>query len=67
MVSLSRNWTLLTLIERFRFFNSQSGRCEQFSFGSCGGNANNFMDQTQCELKCQGKSFIRSAKHNFPV
>lgn len=35
------------------FYNSQSGRCEQFSYGSCGGNSNNFLDRHSCELRCQ--------------
>ncbi|RCN45262.1 Kunitz/Bovine pancreatic trypsin inhibitor domain protein, partial [Ancylostoma caninum] len=34
------------------FFNAQSGQCEQFSYGSCGGNENNFVDRSLCELKC---------------
>ncbi|EYC11231.1 hypothetical protein Y032_0051g2089 [Ancylostoma ceylanicum] len=34
------------------FFNAQSGQCEQFSYGSCGGNENNFEDRSLCELKC---------------
>ncbi|ETN84537.1 Kunitz/Bovine pancreatic trypsin inhibitor domain protein [Necator americanus] len=34
------------------FFNAHSGQCEQFSYGSCGGNENNFMDRASCELKC---------------
>lgn len=35
-----------------RFFNVQTGVCQQFSFGSCGGNANNFPDQINCEAVC---------------
>ncbi|XGW03814.1 hypothetical protein V3C99_015174 [Haemonchus contortus] len=34
------------------FFNAQSGQCEQFSYGSCGGNENNFADRSVCEIKC---------------
>ncbi|KAK6017684.1 Kunitz/Bovine pancreatic trypsin inhibitor domain protein, partial [Ostertagia ostertagi] len=34
------------------FFNAQSSQCEQFSYGSCGGNENNFADRTVCEIKC---------------
>ncbi|WKY11925.1 hypothetical protein Q1695_003474 [Nippostrongylus brasiliensis] len=34
------------------FFNAQSSQCEQFSYGSCGGNENNFLDRTSCEVKC---------------
>ncbi|KAL3085166.1 hypothetical protein niasHS_010235 [Heterodera schachtii] len=35
------------------FFNAQSGLCEQFSFGGCHGNQNNFADQDKCEAKCR--------------
>uniref|UniRef100_A0A0N4Z460 Kunitz/Bovine pancreatic trypsin inhibitor domain protein n=1 Tax=Parastrongyloides trichosuri TaxID=131310 RepID=A0A0N4Z460_PARTI len=34
------------------YFNSQIGKCEQFSYGSCGGNKNNFFDRQSCEAKC---------------
>lgn len=34
------------------FFNAQSAQCEQFSYGSCGGNENNFIDRSTCEIKC---------------
>ncbi|KHJ83485.1 Kunitz/Bovine pancreatic trypsin inhibitor domain protein [Oesophagostomum dentatum] len=34
------------------FFNAQSGQCEQFSYGSCGGNENNFEDRALCEQRC---------------
>ncbi|CCG28204.1 Papilin [Caenorhabditis elegans] len=34
------------------FFNSQTGQCEQFAYGSCGGNENNFFDRNTCERKC---------------
>ncbi|CAI2352529.1 unnamed protein product [Caenorhabditis sp. 36 PRJEB53466] len=34
------------------FFNSQTGQCEQFAYGSCGGNENNFFDRSTCERKC---------------
>ncbi|CAJ0946498.1 unnamed protein product, partial [Mesorhabditis belari] len=34
------------------FFNAQTGQCEQFSYGSCDGNANNFLDRSTCEIRC---------------
>ncbi len=36
------------------FFNKQSGKCEQFIFGGCGGNANNFVDEAACMAECHG-------------
>ncbi|EJW76939.1 kunitz-type protease inhibitor 3 [Wuchereria bancrofti] len=34
------------------FHNSQTAKCEQFSYSSCGGNSNNFPDRHTCEAKC---------------
>ncbi|KAL3986271.1 Kunitz/Bovine pancreatic trypsin inhibitor domain family protein [Acanthocheilonema viteae] len=42
------------------FYNSQTGKCEQFSYGSCGGNNNNFHDRQACERKCSRSDSIRS-------
>jgi hypothetical protein len=39
------------LIPRF-FFNSQTGNCEQFNYGGCGGNANNFSSLAECQNSC---------------
>ena len=33
-------------------FNSQSGRCELFHYGGCGGNLNNFATAEACKTKC---------------
>lgn len=35
------------------FFNTQTNRCEIFTYGGCRGNANNFMSQQQCQTTCQ--------------
>lgn len=39
------------------FYNSQTGKCEQFSYGSCGGNSNNFLDRQICESRCKPGEF----------
>ncbi|XP_076016686.1 tissue factor pathway inhibitor a [Genypterus blacodes] len=37
--------------ERF-FFNIDTGRCDHFVYGGCGGNANNFQTLGECEEMC---------------
>lgn len=40
-------------------FDAKSGKCIQFIYGGCGGNANNFQTQEECENKCKGElSFL---------
>lgn len=38
--------------EQRYFFNSQLGRCDDFDYGGCGGNDNNFVTRQQCENEC---------------
>lgn len=40
------------LIQRF-FYNSETGNCESFVYGGCGGNNNNFESIQECEERCQ--------------
>ncbi|XP_046375932.2 BPTI/Kunitz domain-containing protein 2-like [Haliotis rufescens] len=35
------------------FYNPASGQCEQFLYGGCGGNANNFKTLGECRRVCQ--------------
>ncbi|XP_042890911.1 kielin/chordin-like protein [Penaeus japonicus] len=35
-------------------YNSANGRCEQFVFGGCAGNANNFETPQECQQQCGG-------------
>ena len=37
------------------YFNKNTGRCEDFRYGGCNGNENNFMTKMECEKTCQGK------------
>jgi hypothetical protein len=34
------------------WFNSETGLCEPFLYGGCGGNANNFASQAACRVSC---------------
>lgn len=36
------------------FYNSTATSCEQFIFGGCGGNTNNFETKEKCEATCSG-------------
>nr|XP_020767074.1 pancreatic trypsin inhibitor-like [Odocoileus virginianus texanus] len=34
------------------FHNAETGLCEQFSYGGCGGNRNNFLTKEECVKTC---------------
>ena len=44
--------TTNVLIETF--YNVETGLCEQFVYGGCDGNANNFATREECEATCGG-------------
>lgn len=37
------------------FFNVTSGKCEEFIYGGCRGNGNNYHIKLQCEIDCRSK------------
>ena len=37
------------------YFNKNTGRCEEFTYGGCNGNENRFKTKIECEETCQGK------------
>lgn len=39
-------------LHRKYFFNSETKKCEQFTYGGCGGNDNRFDTQEECEKHC---------------
>uniref|UniRef100_A0A8D0H0G1 BPTI/Kunitz inhibitor domain-containing protein n=1 Tax=Sphenodon punctatus TaxID=8508 RepID=A0A8D0H0G1_SPHPU len=39
------------VFDRF-FYNVRSGKCEQFVYGGCGGNSNNFETLEKCQRRC---------------
>ena len=44
------------------FFNSQTDRCEEFLYGGCGGNANNFLSQEECKKMCSQGNVTEDGK-----
>uniref|UniRef100_A0ABM5EPV0 BPTI/Kunitz domain-containing protein-like n=1 Tax=Pogona vitticeps TaxID=103695 RepID=A0ABM5EPV0_9SAUR len=38
------------------YYNVKSGRCEEFVYSGCHGNANRFRTRTQCIKECAGKN-----------
>ena len=36
------------------YYNTTSQSCEQFNYGGCDGNENNFQDLAACQEACQG-------------
>lgn len=35
------------------YYNQINEKCENFTYGGCGGNANNFEDYDSCSLLCE--------------
>lgn len=38
------------------YFDTTTGLCTAFTYTGCGGNANNFNSEEECDLKCNGLS-----------
>lgn len=38
------------------YFNDESKECEEFVWGGCDGNANNFASKSKCEIRCKDES-----------
>uniref|UniRef100_K1PKN2 Papilin n=1 Tax=Magallana gigas TaxID=29159 RepID=K1PKN2_MAGGI len=42
------------------YYNAQTKECQLFTYGGCGGNANNFRDRKECFTRCMPKDMIRN-------
>lgn len=38
------------------YHNAETKQCEEFTWGGCGGNSNNFDTKEQCEARCVTKA-----------
>ena len=47
------------------FYNQQQGRCEEFIYGGCEGNKNNFKTRDECEKSCGGGVKGKNARVNW--
>ena len=43
------------------FFNSESGECEMFNYGGCGGNENRFDSLQACQSRCDNDGMFQFA------
>lgn len=46
------------------YFNSTSGECEQFTYGGCEGNENNFETRVECQRACRTGPALRHHAHS---
>ncbi|GCC26888.1 hypothetical protein chiPu_0005308 [Chiloscyllium punctatum] len=52
-------------INKRYYFNIFTQKCEEFIYGGCGGNENNFETMKECLAKCKGKVLRPSDLPNF--
>ncbi|XP_057302432.1 agrin-like isoform X1 [Hydractinia symbiolongicarpus] len=62
----SKSCTRNRKVRRY-YYNSFTGRCESFTYSGCGGNANNFNSQQNCEGKCGRTCSISCTDEYKPV
>ena len=46
-------------------YNAVSEKCEEFNFGGCKENRNNYLSQAECETACDGISGTQKRQHKI--
>ena len=55
-------------IQKRSYFNSETNSCEEFLYGGCGGNGNNFLSKEMCEHRCKNRAIPHtSVTDDMPV
>ncbi|XP_037576181.1 boophilin-G2 isoform X1 [Dermacentor silvarum] len=49
------------------WFNAETNQCEEFYFGGCSGNANNFQTKELCEKTCMGDQDQNNQRHRRAI
>ncbi|CAE1312378.1 TFPI2 [Acanthosepion pharaonis] len=49
------------------YYNSETGICEEFNYGGCKGNKNNFLTEKSCQLICIEGSINRPVECKLPL
>ncbi|XP_056003583.1 tissue factor pathway inhibitor 2-like [Ostrea edulis] len=47
------------------YYDAKRGRCRRFTYGCCGGNANNFKTKSLCETVCKPKGKYSSTNSQY--
>ncbi len=47
------------------YYDSLSGQCKNFYYGSGGGNANRFVTEAECQLRCLLKAGLKTKNNDW--
>lgn len=53
--------------DRRWFYNKDTQKCEEFVFGGCNRNENNFLTKQACEARCPGWHYIFGQIFKFQI
>ena len=49
------------------YFDVRSGSCQQFIYGGCDGNANNYSNREECESMCSSSKSVKCNKNDIII